>query len=387
MGDSENRRAGFRLKEDAILKVYAIGEGFDDEMFDYAFIIDADTRERYWEMLFEDTEYAGGAIKNRLITENIGLEAGDYIAYYRSDPNHSYDEWNANPPYDPDFWGLTISGAGPDFDKSIVETYEEKEGSVVVRLDKLGDDEDVSEGFTLLKPMKLRIYAIGEGREDEMFDYGWIKDTRTGRIIWEMDYRDTEEAGGASKNRLFDGVVSFEPGTYMAYFITDGSHSYTDWNASEPSDPQGWGMKIFTLGIEGEENFIKKYDPKRDKNIIVQLIRVNNDERLRKQFVLKQPTTLRIYAIGEGDWDEMYDYGWIENYNTGKIVWEMKYRDTRKAGGAEKNRVFDGTIHLKAGTYMAHFVADPTHAYGDWNTDPPQDKANWGITIYKLDQD
>lgn len=385
--DSENIRAGFTLKKDVVLKIYAIGEGFDEEMHDFAFIIDADSRKRYWQMREDDTEYAGGAIKNRRITKEIEFDAGDYIACFKSDDSHSYNDWNSNPPYDPDFWGLTIYGSGRDFDRSVVETYEEKKGTLIIRLDKLGDYEDVSEGFTLLKPMKLRIYAIGEGRNGSMDDFGWIKDAKSGRMVWEMEYSDTEDAGGTSKNRLFDGVVNFEPGSYIAHFITDDSHSYTDWNRPEPYDPQGWGMKIYALGKEDEENYIRSYDPERDKNIIVQLVRVRVDERVRKSFVLKKPTTLRIYAIGEGDWDEMYDYGWIEDYNTGRIVWEMKYKDTRKAGGAEKNRVFDNTLRLDAGSYIAHFITDDSHAYGDWNTDPPRDKSNWGITIYRYNDD
>jgi hypothetical protein len=65
----------------------------------------------------------------------------------------------------------------------------------------------------------------------------------------------------------------------------------------------------------------------------------------------------------------------------------MKYKDTRKAGGAEKNRVFDNTLRLDAGSYIAHFITDDSHAYGDWNTDPPRDKSNWGITIYRYNDD
>jgi hypothetical protein len=114
MGDSENKSAGFTLLKPASLKVYALGEGWDDEMYDYAYIIDAETRERIWEMKYRNTEHAGGAIKNRISLETIDLSPGDYIVYYRSDDNHSYTSWNANPPYDPEFWGVSISGDGDD---------------------------------------------------------------------------------------------------------------------------------------------------------------------------------------------------------------------------------------------------------------------------------
>jgi hypothetical protein len=385
MGDSVNKSAGFTLLKPASLKVYAIGEGWDDEMYDYAYIIDAETRERIWEMKYRHTEHAGGAIKNRVSLETIDLSPGDYIVYYRSDDNHSYDSWNANPPYDPEFWGVTISGDGDDFDRSIVETFEEREGKIVVRLDKLGDYEDVSEGFTVVRPMKLRIYAVGEGRDGKMFDYGWIEEARTGRKVWEMEFRDTDEAGGDFKNRRYDRILHFEPGSYIVHFVTDDSHSYDNFNKKGPDDKEAWGIRIYTIGKKDDSNYVRRYNPERDKNIIVQLIRIGDDEHVRQKFTLLSDTDIRIYAIGEGDWDEMYDYAWIENYKTGKIVWKMKYKSTRRAGGNIKNRVFDGTILLRAGTYVAHYRTDDSHAFGSWNTDAPRDKSNWGITIYTYD--
>jgi hypothetical protein len=77
----------------------------------------------------------------------------------------------------------------------------------------------------------------------------------------------------------------------------------------------------------------------------------------------------------------MYDYGWIENAETGETVWEMTYRKTTHAGGASKNRIFDGAIRLPAGRYELRYESDGSHAYGDWNADPPDDPEGWGITV------
>lgn len=70
----------------------------------------------------------------------------------------------------------------------------------------------------------------------------------------------------------------------------------------------------------------------------------------------------------------MYDYGW-----------EMKHIDTEHAGGAEKNRMVDKTIHLDEGSYMAFYVSDGSHNYGDWNTAPPYVQTRWGLTLIGLD--
>lgn len=384
--DSQQLKKGFSLKKSANLRIYTIGEGFNNEMFDYGYIIDANTRERIWVMEESYTDHAGGALKNRLVHEEIKFNPGNYLVYYQSDDSHSYEDWNANPPSDPSFWGITVSGADEDFDRNIVYKFEESSGVEIVKLDRLGDYEEVYEGFSLERPMKIRIYALGEGRDDDMFDYGWIEDARNGRHVWEMDYRSTEHAGGDEKNRRYDGVIHLEKGAYLAYFITDDSHSYRDWNQTRPIDPGGWGMKIYTI-TKGDDKYVKKYDPDRDKDMIVQIVRVGDDEDLEKPFTIERDMDVRIYAIGEGDRDELYDYGWIEDYHTGRTVWKMRYRDTRRAGGASKNRLFDGTIRLKKSRYILHYISDDSHSYGDWNEDPPREKRRWGITIYKYNGD
>ena len=380
--DSKYVNKGFSLSKAAKLRIYALGEGFKKEMFDKGWIIDAETREKVWEMKEDESEYAGGATKNRVVNETIRFEKGDYLVYYKTDDNHSCSKWNANPPYDPNFWGITIFGADEKFDKSIVTEYASAKDQEIISLNRLGDDVDVSEGFTLIKPTKIRVYAIGEGSDGEMFDYGWIEDAHTGKRIWKMRYRDTEDAGGASKNRLYDGIIKLDAGSYIVHFETDDSHSYEDWNRDEPYDPEGWGIQVFCTGKGDIAKIVKKYEPKEDENIIVKLIRVGDDEHVRKQFSLKRKSKVRIYALGEGDWDEMYDYGWIEDFDTGDVVWEMDYSDTRRAGGNSKNRLYDQVIHLKAGNYIAHYQTDDSHAYKTWNKSPPRDRKNWGITIY-----
>jgi hypothetical protein len=85
--------------------------------------------------------------------------------------------------------------------------------------------------------------AIGEGKSNYMYDYGWIED-ESGEIIWEMTYRKTYHAGGASKNRTAVANITLRSGKYTAYFVTDDSHSYEGFNASPPDDPERWGMVI-----------------------------------------------------------------------------------------------------------------------------------------------
>ena len=78
-----------------------------------------------------------------------------------------------------------------------------------------------------------------------MDDFGWIEDAKTGKAVWEMTYRSTDHAGGATKNRRFDGTITLPAGEYILKYETDGSHSFGDWNADAPDDPEAWGITLF----------------------------------------------------------------------------------------------------------------------------------------------
>jgi hypothetical protein len=62
----------------------------------------------------------------------------------------------------------------------------------------------------------------------------------------------------------------------------------------------------------------------------------------------------------------------------------MERDRTRQAGGAVKNRLFDEMVSLPKGTYTLRFKTDESHAYGDWNDDPPFDPEHYGVTVYVL---
>jgi hypothetical protein len=167
------------------------------------------------------------------------------------------------------------------------------------------------------------------------------------------------------------------------YYKSDGSHSAGKWNASPPAESRYWGISIFPASGRLDEGAVGPFEPV-TSGAIAQLVRIRSDKRKHTLFTLDGPTTVRIYAIGEAVGDEMYDYGWIENAASGDTVWEMTYRTTSPAGGASKNRLFDGTVQLAAGRYVLHYRTDGSHAYRNWNADPPDDPEGWGIAVLRI---
>jgi hypothetical protein len=249
--DDDFQHKGFELLQDMDVRVYALGEQSGSRTFvDKGWILKAHTFDVVWEMSGNNTTHAGGGRKNQMADERIHLPAGKYLMYYSTDDSHSFEEWNTEPPYDPEAWGITLYPAGDDFETDWVQPYsEDQDPSILGILTQPRDDDLLSSSFTLEEETPLSIYAIGEGDRYEMYDYGWIEDA-TGDVVWEMDYPHSRPAGGARKNRMFKGVIRLEKGSYTAYFQTDGSHSFSDWNASPPKDPYHYGM---TLSIPDSE--------------------------------------------------------------------------------------------------------------------------------------
>ncbi|MDX1429946.1 MAG: hypothetical protein R3282_06645, partial [Rhodothermales bacterium] len=373
---------GFELQRPMQVDIYAIGELIDNDRYDYAWIIDTATRRKVWEMNRRNTEHAGGAKKNRMSRDRIRLDQGRYAAFYVSDGSHSTTEWNAPPPYDPDFWGVTVLATdGADLRQVSLFDYENVPlAQAFVKLREVRDDEHRIAGFRVNRPTAVRIYAMGEGRSGDMFDYGWIIDADTRQRVWTMDYSLTDHAGGASKNRLYDGVIELDAGNYEAHYITDDSHAFNEWNSDRPFDPPAWGMTIVPAEA-GNANRFSTFDPRSTRNHLAQIVRVGDREETYTDFTLDRDARVRVYAIGEGTGNTMHDYGWIEDRETGQALWEMTYRMTEHAGGARKNRMVNTVVMLPAGRYRLHYKSDGSHSYEDWNASPPIDVEYYGITV------
>ena len=377
-----HKSVGFITKKSVELEVYSIGEFEDREKFDYGFIRDAISRKKVWDLSYRKSNYAGGARKNRMRKDTITLPKGKYAVVYSTDGTHSSKKWNAQPPYDPEFWGISVRLKNQK-DKKNIEFFDHEnfmKPRTIVDMTRVRNSESKSYGFTLKKDMDINIYAVGEGRKRDMADFGWIIDANNRDRVWEMEYRDTEHAGGSDKNRVYDDIISLKKGNYIAYFVTDGSHSYRMWNSSPPSDQKAWGMRLMVVDTDFNSKDVWEYEEE-DKNILAKIVNIGDDELISERFRLEERTRIRIYAIGEGSGGDMHDYGWIEDTRTGRTVWEMSYRRTEHAGGAKKNRMFDGTIVLKPGEYVIRYETDGSHSFNDWNASQPYDPFNWGITV------
>ncbi len=388
LGHDQFIKTGFELTKPASLRIYSLLEFpnyFDGTPADYAWIINLDTREKVWECDKWNIEYAGGGEKNQLHDEVVNFDKGRYALYVVTDDSHSYEEFNANPPYDPMNWGVTIL-PGEKFDKASFASIEiPGRGGALIDFTRARNSDVREQAFKLDKETKIHIYAIGEisNSDREFADFGYIINATTGETVWEMTYRNTEHAGGADKNRMFDDVVVLPAGTYTVFYLTDDSHAYRNWNSSAPFDPESYGLAIYAGGNAKSAGFklVNEQDLYEGTNVLARITRVGDSERRRARFKLDKEAIINVYALGEGSGGEMYDYAYIVDLDTGEDVWEMRYRRTNPAGGAEKNRMVKTEITLEPGEYEVIYESDGSHSFSSWNANPPKDPLNWGVTV------
>jgi len=386
LGENEHIRQRFTINKNIPIRIYALGEkNYSDGLADYGWIINAKTHRRIWDMGKCKQLYAGGADKNIKCDKIENFPAGEYILYFYTDDSHSFLDWNSAPPYDPFNYGIILTLPDENLKSEFkLIPMEKEEKNIIAQIVKPDNDETKSVNFSLKEETSIRIYAIGERSYSrrKMADYGWIINSKTREKVWTMDADRTEHAGGSDKNRMIDEIITLPRGTYTVFYQTDDSHTYDDWNESPPFDPEHWGITIYGAGESFNMADVEKNIMPHETGIIAQIIKVGNNENRIQNFSLDKTTHVRIYALGEGQNREMYDYGWIENADTKKVIWEMTYSMTFHAGGGRKNRSVSTTIILDKGNYKLHYVSDDSHSFNHWNTEPPDDPTMWGITLY-----
>jgi CubicO group peptidase (beta-lactamase class C family) len=133
-----------------------------------------------------------------------------------------------------------------------------------------------------------------------------------------------------------------------------------------------------------KENFKGKPAVPPPGKVIAEIKDVPIKQDTGQAFTLSEKTKLRVFGVGEdcsGDHSSWCDYGWIED-SKGKVVWQMQGQPVQPAGGAAKNQRVDAMIELPAGNYKLRYKSDWGHAYGNWDSLPP-DQFFWGIVVYK----
>lgn len=121
VGDYANLTKEFDVKSTTTYLVAMMGEGRDEDLFDYGFITNLSGDTIWNGFMGEKAYHAGGAIKNRLRYDVIRLETGSYKLHYVSDDSHSIVAFNEAVPDNPELWGISIV---PNSDADLIKMLE-----------------------------------------------------------------------------------------------------------------------------------------------------------------------------------------------------------------------------------------------------------------------
>ena len=280
-------------------------------------------------------------------------------------------------------------------------------------------------GIEIPQSITFHVKALGAGgdndwknRDDEMFAYAWILDAETRQPVWKMNRGNTSSR---RDDREFDDNITLNRGSYEVYFAactfsyrTSFKHITINVDHRDNEFPGGkkddkgffsffkgwwsddigksWEKRSRQWGIEmlvddSKASMIRTFTPPKElPNVLFKATGLGENELVRSGFMLSEPATLHIYALGETLSDrEPADHGWIVNAADRSRVWDLRSGRTLSAGGSPKNIKSDRDITLGKGKYVVYYVTDDSHSNADWNAAPPDDPLNWGITITATD--
>ncbi|TVQ04425.1 MAG: GHKL domain-containing protein [Balneolaceae bacterium] len=165
------------------------------------------------------------------------------------------------------------------FTKELHELLSQKllSNSKVAGIEEVEDYQNLTHTFEVEETGRYLIMAVGEGTGDLMFDYGWLEDASNNPVWSAEEINDSYYAGGAFKNRIFIDDITLDAGTYNLRYISDGSHSYENWNQEPPAFTGLWGITVLKLDdSEPDASILSILNQTRDEYSNYRLITGNN---------------------------------------------------------------------------------------------------------------
>lgn len=258
--------------------------------------------------------------------------------------------------------------------------------------------------FVLDNPTEVRIRAEGlaDRQGTSFLAYGWILDLASRRPAWTMDATNGEW-DRKTQNWKVDDRVTLPAGTYALYYASYGGSFPLDkeirvlglvlgriessvgpsvkWN--EHGDDSRWGIRVEASSPGSRPGKVPVEAPSPDPGALVRFFDLPNNALERERIDLSRPVDFRVRFTGEYDRRvrAFADGAWITDLTNYEKIWSPTFDETEPAGGDPKNRMFQGTIPLGAGSYEFTVTTDGSHAVGSWNAPPPYDPDAWGISL------
>lgn len=337
-----------RVSAPARVTLRAVLEATPDAVRDSAVVLrlGGAAPDTVWAFGYAGSEPAGGVARNRRADATLDLAPGLYRVAVQTGPRHAYEGWELNPPDAPWMWGLTVTSAAPDGAVTALVPSDKLELPVIASFACVGEDEDLTDTFTLRATTSALVVSAGEIIGSTAYDGGQLDRVLPSggtEPIWVLDRAGSVAAGGDEKNRMGLDMVTLEPGTYRLRYTSDGSHHCDAFNSDPPDDPTFWGITLFALDDGFDPASVQRTevpsaeppapddasDGETDGPALAAIedVRAGSSEAVG----FRAPDSGRVLVMGYGAWsgDQALAYGWIEDAQ-GETVWSM--RDADHAG-------------------------------------------------------
>ena len=402
-GDLEHQ--AFRIEEPTRVNITALGSleskdanrSADAVMAAYPWIVRRSDRSLVWRMDPSHSEIEDGTLLRT--EESVQLQPGDYDLYFASfgssrgsSSSHRFfgvrltDHWTA----DRKHWQVALKAENGELEslKGTLDSYgPEAMPNVIWTSGTMRDDRTAEQVLSVDEEARVSIYSVGEICDDsDCGDRGTVESLSQDRVIWTMTRDNSRPAGGSKSNFVFDGSIELKPGLYRVSYSTDGGHAYGRWFGNPPYDPAAWGLTLYAADRRTADR-VHPFDVWEERTPIIELAPAGNDARLEQAFEVNETVDVLLYAMGEVHGDQEYDYGWLENLDTGELVWKMSAGKVQHAGGSSDNSIGEGVVRLEPGKYVLHYQSDDSHAWDSWLRRAPEHPERWGITMFPVLKD
>ncbi|HKQ60644.1 MAG TPA: hypothetical protein VJS92_05115 [Candidatus Polarisedimenticolaceae bacterium] len=280
-------------------------------------------------------------------------------------------------------------------------------GSVVV--DHPGPNGLAVAGLEVDRPLEVRIEAVvpatrpaatnwfwlfqpNVADDDDEAGTAWLLDGATRQPVWQFDRKSAGTLRGALKRQ--EARVRLSPGRYELYLYAGpltasrrgGDDFWSRFLQGGPSNAdRARDESYVALRAEGvAAGELRRFEVDGDLPAAVVRLNRTGDSVLRSAgLAVRQPAVVRLYGAAEHatGWREPADFGWLIDAETRVVLWRSAAAPYRHAGGGRKNRRIDDVVRLQPGRYELYFGTDGSHAYPNFNTTPPLDPYNWGVSV------
>ncbi|MFA7287944.1 MAG: two-component regulator propeller domain-containing protein [Melioribacteraceae bacterium] len=199
----------------------------------------------HYNIIFNDkNSFPHVVVKNIFIDSNANIWCATPFALSK----YNYEEDNFT----------NYFAGGPTYNPKVIEIINSlrKNNKIIIDAIKVENNENISKNFTVKEKKKFLVAASGEIPNGQPFDYGSIVNSK-GKIIWQMNWDKSLNAGGSDKNRICYDIIELDEGQYNLKYVSDNDHSFGNWNLTPPDFPEFWGIQLLELPLSNA-NYIQK---------------------------------------------------------------------------------------------------------------------------------